>query len=75
MLGTTWSASKQAGRQATWQAAAGTEVQKGVALSRMRDERKRERERETRKGDGRGTALAVCMVLGLAVAAMRVVSE
>lgn len=71
MLGTTWSASKQAGRQATWQAAAGTEVQKGVALSRVRDERAGEDGRET---DG-GTALAVCMVLGLAVAAMRVVSE
>lgn len=74
MLGTTWSASKQAGRQATWQAAAGTEVQKGVALSRVRDEKERERGKRWER-DGRGTALAVCMVLGLAVAAMRVVSE
>lgn len=56
MLGTTWSASKQAGRQATWQAAAaGTEVQKGVALSRVRDEREsgRRRKRE-REEDGFG---------------------
>lgn len=54
MLGTTWSASKQAGRQATWQAAAGTEVQKGVALSRVRDERERETMGGRRTGDGFG---------------------
>lgn len=36
VLGTTWSVSKQAGRQATWQTA-GTEVQSGVALLRVRD--------------------------------------
>jgi len=75
VLGTTWSASRQAGRQARQ---AGRQASNLASSSRHRGTvRAGSFEGETRTGDGREgeRALTVCMVLGLAVAAMRVVSE